>query len=99
MDANDFRRIARSLEGTEERSHLDKPDFLVGGRILTTPGGVDSSNRVVDRRNVRQVAPRNNGSREQKPSEQNKGGTCGLTIGGRGSRNGNARAGLCVVHS
>lgn len=36
MNANDFRRIALSLEGTEEGSHFDQPDFRVGGRIFAT---------------------------------------------------------------
>ncbi len=35
-DADDFRRIALSLEGAEESSHMGKPDFLVGGRIFAT---------------------------------------------------------------
>jgi hypothetical protein len=36
MDANDFRRIALSLEGAEESSHMGQPDFRVGGRIFAT---------------------------------------------------------------
>ena len=36
MDANDFRRIALSLEGAEEGSHMGSPDFRVGGRIFAT---------------------------------------------------------------
>ncbi len=36
MDVNDFRRIALSLEGAEEHSHMGKPDFRVGGRIFAT---------------------------------------------------------------
>src|ERR1700694_5508685 len=36
MDANDFRRIALSLEGVEESSHIGAPDFRVGGRIFAT---------------------------------------------------------------
>ncbi|MBZ5726572.1 MAG: MmcQ/YjbR family DNA-binding protein [Acidobacteriia bacterium] len=36
MDAGDFRRIALSLEGAEERSHMGAPDFRVGGRIFAT---------------------------------------------------------------
>ena len=36
MNANDFRRIALSLEGTEEGSHMGSPDFRVGGRIFAT---------------------------------------------------------------
>ncbi|HXW89957.1 MAG TPA: MmcQ/YjbR family DNA-binding protein [Terriglobales bacterium] len=36
MDVHDFRRIALSLEGVEENSHMGKPDFRVGGRIFAT---------------------------------------------------------------
>jgi hypothetical protein len=36
MNAEDFRRMALSLEGTEERSHMGQPDFRVGGRIFAT---------------------------------------------------------------
>ena len=36
MTADDFRRIALSLEGTEEASHMGNPDFRVGGRIFAT---------------------------------------------------------------
>jgi hypothetical protein len=36
MDAQDFRRIALSLPGAEESSHMGAPDFRVGGRIFAT---------------------------------------------------------------
>src|SRR5215470_2289078 len=36
MTAADFRRIALSLEGAEESSHMGAPDFRVGGRIFAT---------------------------------------------------------------
>jgi hypothetical protein len=36
MDAEDFRRLALSLEGAEESSHMGAPDFRVGGRIFAT---------------------------------------------------------------
>jgi hypothetical protein len=36
MNTNDFRRIALSLEGAEESSHMGSPDFRVGGRIFAT---------------------------------------------------------------
>jgi hypothetical protein len=36
MNAQDFRRIALSLEGAEEGSHMGHPDFRVGGRIFAT---------------------------------------------------------------
>jgi hypothetical protein len=36
MNIKDFRRIALSLAGTEEDSHMGAPDFRVGGRIFAT---------------------------------------------------------------
>jgi hypothetical protein len=36
MTAADFRRIALSLEGAEEGSHMGSTDFRVGGRIFAT---------------------------------------------------------------
>ena len=36
MHAADFRRIALSLEGAEEGSHMGAADFRVGGRIFAT---------------------------------------------------------------
>jgi hypothetical protein len=36
MNANDFRRIALSLPGAEEGSHMGAADFRVGGRIFAT---------------------------------------------------------------
>jgi hypothetical protein len=36
MHAEDFRRIALSLDGAEESSHMGAPDFRVGGRIFAT---------------------------------------------------------------
>jgi hypothetical protein len=36
MAIKDFRRIALSLEGAEESSHMGSPDFRVGGRIFAT---------------------------------------------------------------
>jgi hypothetical protein len=36
LDASDFRRIALSLPGSEESSHMSQPDFRVGGRIFAT---------------------------------------------------------------
>jgi hypothetical protein len=36
VTVNDFRRIALSLEGAEESSHMGQPDFRVGGRIFAT---------------------------------------------------------------
>jgi hypothetical protein len=36
MNADDFRRIALSLPGAEESSHMGPPAFRVGGRIFAT---------------------------------------------------------------
>ena len=36
MTVSDFRRIALSLEGAEEGSHMGATDFRVGGRIFAT---------------------------------------------------------------
>src|SRR5881394_3749685 len=36
MKAADFRRIALSLQGAEESSHMGAPDFRVDGRIFAT---------------------------------------------------------------
>ena len=36
MKVADFRRIALSLEGVEEGSHMGAADFRVGGRIFAT---------------------------------------------------------------
>jgi hypothetical protein len=36
VTVDDFRRIALSLEGAEEGSHMGQPDFRVGGRIFAT---------------------------------------------------------------
>jgi hypothetical protein len=36
MNIHDFRRLALSLLGAEESSHMGSPDFRVGGRIFAT---------------------------------------------------------------
>jgi len=36
MNADDFRRIALSLEGAEESSHMGAPDFRLQGKIFAT---------------------------------------------------------------
>jgi hypothetical protein len=36
MNAQDFRRMALSLEGAQEGSHMGQADFRVGGRIFAT---------------------------------------------------------------
>src|SRR5690348_13296396 len=40
MTPADFRRIALSLEGAEEGSHMGAVDFRVGGRIFATLAAV-----------------------------------------------------------
>jgi hypothetical protein len=40
MTADDFRRIALSLPGAEEGSHMGAVDFRVGGRIFATLAAV-----------------------------------------------------------
>jgi hypothetical protein len=40
VNAEDFRRIALSLEGAEEGSHMGAVDFRVGGRIFATLAAV-----------------------------------------------------------
>lgn len=41
MTVADFRRIALSLEGVEESSHMGAPDFRVGGTIFATLASQD----------------------------------------------------------
>jgi hypothetical protein len=41
MSVADFRRIALSMEGAEESSHMGSPDFRVGGRIFATLAAQD----------------------------------------------------------
>ena len=38
MTADEFREIALSFPETEERSHMNHPDFRVGGKIFATLG-------------------------------------------------------------
>jgi len=40
MTSKDFRRIALSMEGAEEGSHMGAVDFRVGGRIFATLASV-----------------------------------------------------------
>jgi hypothetical protein len=47
MTANDFRKIALSLPETEERSHMDHPDFRVAGKIFATLGYPDQTRGMV----------------------------------------------------
>jgi len=47
VTAADFRRIALSLPETEERSHMDHPDFRVAGKIFATMGYPDKTYAMV----------------------------------------------------
>jgi len=47
MTAKDFRKIALSLPETEERSHMDHPDFRVAGKIFATLGYPDKTRGMV----------------------------------------------------
>jgi len=47
MTANDFRKIALALPETEERAHMDHPDFRVAGKIFATLGYPDKSRGMV----------------------------------------------------
>ena len=38
MTADEFRNLALELPGAEEDSHMDHPDFRVGGKIFATLG-------------------------------------------------------------
>lgn len=40
MNASDFRRVALSLDGAEQGSHMGAVDFRVGGRIFATLASV-----------------------------------------------------------
>lgn len=42
MNSADFRRLALSLPETVESSHMDHPDFRVGGKIFATLGADES---------------------------------------------------------
>jgi hypothetical protein len=41
MTADEFRKVALSLPGAEERAHMNHPDFRVGGKIFATLGYPD----------------------------------------------------------
>ncbi len=47
MTANDFRRLALSFPETEERAHMNHPDFRVCGKIFATLGYPDKSRGMV----------------------------------------------------
>lgn len=44
---DDFRRIALSFPGAEERAHMAHPDFRVGGKIFATLHGPESDTGMV----------------------------------------------------
>ena len=45
--ADDLRRIALSFAGTEERAHMNHPDFRVGGKIFATLGSPNKEHGMV----------------------------------------------------
>jgi hypothetical protein len=47
VTANEFRRLALSLPETEERSHMNHPDFRVCGKIFATLGYPDNARGMV----------------------------------------------------
>ncbi|MFP5228650.1 MAG: MmcQ/YjbR family DNA-binding protein [Acidobacteriota bacterium] len=47
MTPASFRRLALSLPGTEEHSHMNHPDFRVAGRIFATLGYPDATRGMV----------------------------------------------------
>ena len=44
---DDFRRIALSFPGAEERAHMGHPDFRVGGKIFATLHGAGTGTGTV----------------------------------------------------
>lgn len=47
MTAEEFRRLALSFPGAVESSHMDHPDFRVGGKIFATLGYPDDEHGMV----------------------------------------------------
>jgi hypothetical protein len=47
MTLAEFRRMALSFPQTEERSHMNHPDFRAAGRIFATVGYPDNSHGMV----------------------------------------------------
>lgn len=47
MTPTEFRKLALSLPETEERRHMDHPDFRVAGKIFATLGYPDNSCAMV----------------------------------------------------
>jgi hypothetical protein len=44
---DDFRRIALSFPGAEEKAHMGHPDFRVGGKIFATLGSPNGESGMV----------------------------------------------------
>jgi hypothetical protein len=47
MTAKDFRQLVLALPKTEERQHMDHPDFRVAGKIFATLGYPDKTRGMV----------------------------------------------------
>ncbi len=47
MTADEFRKIVLALPETEERSHMNHPDFRVAGKIFATLGYPDKTRAMV----------------------------------------------------
>jgi hypothetical protein len=47
MSPADFRKIALSLPGASENSHMNHPDFRIGGKIFATLGYPDKDHGMV----------------------------------------------------
>lgn len=47
MTAEDFRKIVLSLPDTDERSHMDHPDFRVAGKVFATLGYPNKNSGMV----------------------------------------------------
>ena len=47
MTAKDFRQIVLALPETEERAHMNHPDFRVAGKIFATLGYPDKTRAMV----------------------------------------------------
>jgi len=61
MTINEFRALALSFPETEESSHMDHPDFRVGGKIFATiaPEGVRGMAKLtpVQQETIMRIAP------------------------------------------
>src|SRR5580765_1217347 len=47
MTANQFRRLALAISGAVEASHMNHPDFRIGGRIFASLGYPDEDSGMV----------------------------------------------------